>query len=481
MNLRKTFRSTSKKDTLNFTSAESATHVGPQNVTRITKNNSVSIRFKSLWSDNSITKSHGKVKFHSESACKSSSKGSNKNSLIAAIGFVIQVVQNLIHASEKILRHFIQRSIDTFGACISLNCFKARLKQPIVKIRENPSCKEPTLGTDSTNKQNINPKQTVNLEIQSGINVFAHLSCREIVLQELENSAKPMDVNEICAFVNKLVLYTGDREQIYKLVAKAIYDDISARRLNSKFERVVLDCFQISDSKHISAKSKQPVIPSSHSHHQTGTIKDAILIVLYNHDKPIHYREICQRIIKANLYEFNAIDPSKSVLTVIDREIKAFGDKSVIERVKPGWYKIRGTQSTTLGSDNQTNNINQKRKLTLYEAVIIVLEAAGEPLSGAEITNRIIISGLCTFKTSTPVKSVIAKISSRIKSEGDKSEVVRLAKGTYYLRSLLTDEQKEKIEKVKPSEFKITRELTEVIKIESEKTDKPLKLKVLTN
>ena len=350
-----------------------------------------------------------------------------------------------------------------------------------MKISDNPSCKEPTQGANSTNKQNINPKLTENLEIQSGINVFAHLSCREIVLQELENSAKPMDVNEICAFVNKLVLYTGDREQIYKLVAKAIYDDISARGVNSKFERVVLDCFQIRDSKHIRAKSKQPFTPSSHSHHQAGTIKDAILIVLYNHDKPIHYREICQRIIKANLYEFNAIDPSKSVLMVIDREIKAFGDKSVIERVKPGWYKIRGTQSTTPGSNNQTNKINQKRKLTLYEAVIIVLEAAGEPLSGTEITNRIIISGLCTFKTSTPEKSVIAKISSHIKLKGDKSEVVRIDRGFYYLRSLLPDEQKEKIEKAKPSEFKITRELTEVIKIESEQTKKPLKLKVLKN
>ena len=128
MNLRKTFRSTSKKDTLNFTSAESATHIGPQNVTRITKNSSVSIRFKSLKSDNSIAKSHSKVKFHSESAFKSSSKGSNKNSLIAVIGFAIQVVQNLIRVSEKITRHIIQRSIDTFGAYIPLNCFKARIK-----------------------------------------------------------------------------------------------------------------------------------------------------------------------------------------------------------------------------------------------------------------------------------------------------------------------------------------------------------------
>ena len=461
MNLRKTFRLASKKDTLNFTSAESATHIGPQNVTRITKNNSVSIHFKSLKCDNSIAKSHSKVKFHSESDCKSSSKGSNKNFLITVIGFAIQGTQNLIQANE-IARLIIQRSIDIFGAFIPLNCFKARLKQPIVKISDNLSCNEPTQGADSTNKQNINPKQTLNLEIQSGKNVFVHLSCREIVLQVLEYFAKPMDVNEICAFVNKLSLYTGDREQIYKLVAKAIYDVISARGMNSKFEKVALGCFQISDSKHIRAKSKQPVIPSSYSHHQARTIKDAILLVLYNHHIPIHYREICQRIIKANLYEFNAIDPSKSVLMVIDREIKTFGDKSVIERVKPGWYKIRGTQSTTLGSNNQTNNINQKRKLTLYEAVIIVLEAAGEPLSGVEITNRIIISGLCTFKTSTPVKSVIAKISSRIKSEGDKSEVVRLDKGIYYLRSLLTDEQKEKIETAKPSETKITRELTEV-------------------
>ncbi len=480
MNQHKSSKPASEKDSRNSISAELEMHISPQNDARITKNNSVSIRIKSLNSDNSIAKSHSKEKFHSESASKSNSKGSNKDFLIAANDFVIQGTQNLIHVYE-IARLIIQRSIDTFGAYIPLNFINAGLKLPIVEFSDNPSCNEPTQGVDSTNKQNINPMLTVNLVTQSGINVSAHLSCREIVLQVLENFAKPMDVNEICAKITELGLCIGDREQIYKLVSKAIYDDISARGLNSKFERIALGCFQIRDSKHIRAKSKQPFAPSSHSHHQAGTIKDAILFVLYNHDKPIHYREFCQRIIKANLYEFNAIDPSKSVLMVIDREIKAFGDKSVIERVKPGWYKIRGTQSTTLGSNNQANNVHQKGKLTLYEAVIIVLKAAGEPLSAVEITNRIIKFGLCTFKTSTPVKSVIAKISSHSRAKGDKSEVVRIDRGFYHLRNLLTDEQREKIETAKPSETKITRELIEVIKIESEQTDKPLKLEVLTN
>ena len=456
----------SQKDSRNSKSAESKTHNSPQIAVRITISKTDSNSNKSVKSDISIVKSDSREKSHSEATAKSNTKDSNQAALKAAIDSVIKGVHNMIDANE-IAEYINKRNLYTSGTYIPLNFMKAGLRVPIVEFSDNPSRNEPTQEADSTKEQNIIPQQIVDSVIKSIINESAHFDCRGFGLPALECAAKPISLDEICAKIIDSGCYSGDRELLYQLVAKAVYVDILVRGLNFSIEKVALGRFQIRNSKPISVKLKQPFIPSGYSHQSAGTIKDAVLIVLDNADTPLHYKEICQRIIKAKLYAFNAIDPSKSVCNAIDRDIKTFGDKSVFVNVKPGWYKIRGTQSTKLGSDNQTNNVHQQGKLTLFEAVIIVMEAAGGPLSLVEITNRIIKSGLYTFKTSTPVKSVTAKICSHISAKGDKSEIVRVAKGVYQLRSLLTEEQKEKIEKAKPSEFKIIEKTKKVVKIVS--------------
>ena len=466
MKKNKTSGLASEKDSRNSKSAESKMDISPQIAVRITISKTDSNSNKSVKSNISTAKSDSNEKSHSEATSKSNTKDSNKGALKAAIDFAKLGAQNKIHAKE-IAEYIIKRSLYTSETSIPLNFMKAGLRVPIVEFSDNPSRTESTQGADSTDEQNIIPQQIVDSVIKSIINESAHLGCRGFGLPALECAAKPIILDEICAEIIESGCYSGDRELLYQLVAKAIYVDILVRGLTFRIEKVALGRFQNRNSKPISVKFKQPFIPSGHSHLSTGTIKDAVLIVLGNADTPLHYKEICQRIIAAKLYEFNAIDPSKSVCNAIDRDIKTFGDKSVFVNVKPGWYKIRGIQSTKLGSDNQTNNVNQQGTLTLFEAVIIVMEAAGGPLSLVEITNRIIESGLYTFKTSTPVKSVTAKICSHISAKGDKSKIVRIAKGVYQLRNSLTDEQKEKIEKAKSSEFKIIEKTKKVVKIVS--------------
>ena len=163
----------------------------------------------------------------------------------------------------------------------------------------------------------------------------------------------------------------------------------------------------------------------------------------------MHYKEICQRIINDKLYKFQAVNPSISVLAIITRDINTYGEQSLIQQVIPGWYKIQGNQSIKLDPNNQTNDANQVRKLTLYELAIKVLKEAGKPLSGEEITNRIIKSGLYSFNTPAPKKSVVGKICSHIRAKGDKSEIVRLAKDIYTLRDSQNTKQKKKIRKSK--------------------------------
>ena len=332
----------SEKDSRNSMSAESKTHNSPQNAVQITISKTDSNSNKSVKVNISIVKSDSNEKSHSEAASKSNAKDSNQAALKAAIDFVIKGVHNTIDANE-IAEYINKCNLYTSGTNVPLNFMKAGLRVPIVEFSDNPSRNEPTQGADSTNEQNIIPQQIVDSVIKSIINESAHLSCREFALPALENAAKPISLDEICAKVIESGFYTGDRELLYKLVAKAIYVDLLVRGLNFRIEKVALCRFQNRNSKPISVKFKQPFFPSGYSLQTAGTIKDAVLIVLDNADQPLHYKEICQRIIAAKLYEFNAIDPSKSVRNAIDRVIKTFGDKSVIVSVKPGWYKIRGS------------------------------------------------------------------------------------------------------------------------------------------
>ena len=448
MKHRKQFELASEMNSRNATAAESKTHISPQSAARMTKNNTDSTRKNSVKSDDAMAQSQSNTKSHAKSASKPNPKESNKDPLNQIIDFAKQGTQNWLHANEFV-GHVIQCNFYTLGVYIPLNLMKTGLSLPTMVFVDNPSCNQQKQGADSTKKQNVKSKLTLNSVLQSRLSKDAQLSCSELALKTLQNSAKPMHLDEICAKVIELGSLTGDSDLIYKLVANVIHDDITARGVNSKFEKVANSRFQIRNSRHIKVKLKQPLKPASRPLYKIGTIKDAIVWVLRQVNKPMHYKEICQRIIKDKLYKFQAVNPSISVLAIITRDINTYGEQSLIQQVKPGWYKIQGNQSIKLDPNNQTNDTNQVRKLNLYELAIKVLKEAGKPLSGEEITNRIIKSGLYPFNTSAPKKSVVGKICSHIRAKGDKSEIVRLAKGIYTLRNSENTKQKKKIRKSK--------------------------------
>ena len=72
-------------------------------------------------------------------------------------------------------------------------------------------------------------------------------------------------------------------------------------------------------------------------------------------------------------------------------------------------------------------------ELTWPQAIQKVLSSSPNPLHYSEITERIISDGLRHNLGATPAATVIALISSSIKSKGSGSPYVRTAKGTYML------------------------------------------------
>lgn len=69
------------------------------------------------------------------------------------------------------------------------------------------------------------------------------------------------------------------------------------------------------------------------------------------------------------------------------------------------------------------------------DAITIVLAEAKEPLHYSEITERILARGLKTTAGATPDQTVNAQISASIKRDGAVSPFLRVAKGTFTLRS----------------------------------------------
>lgn len=74
-------------------------------------------------------------------------------------------------------------------------------------------------------------------------------------------------------------------------------------------------------------------------------------------------------------------------------------------------------------------------ELTWRKAIDRVLSASATPLHYNEITERIIAEGLRRSLGATPAATVNAQISASIKHDGDSSPYIRVAKGTFALRS----------------------------------------------
>lgn len=81
--------------------------------------------------------------------------------------------------------------------------------------------------------------------------------------------------------------------------------------------------------------------------------------------------------------------------------------------------------------------MGQNQPISWQQAIQRVLSESDDPLNSADITDRILTSGLRAKTGATPVATVNAIISSSIKSKGDGSPYVRVGKGLFALKTRL--------------------------------------------
>lgn len=72
--------------------------------------------------------------------------------------------------------------------------------------------------------------------------------------------------------------------------------------------------------------------------------------------------------------------------------------------------------------------------LSWHEAVVKALDGEREPLSCADIAQKIVDLGLRTKVGATPKNTVAARISTSLREDGDGSPFERVGPGLYRLR-----------------------------------------------
>jgi len=80
-------------------------------------------------------------------------------------------------------------------------------------------------------------------------------------------------------------------------------------------------------------------------------------------------------------------------------------------------------------------------EISWKDAIITVLKESREPLHYQEVTERILSGGLKKTAGATPAATVNAQIAASIKHDGTASPFIRVAKGTFTLRSGIAGRQ----------------------------------------
>lgn len=169
---------------------------------------------------------------------------------------------------------------------------------------------------------------------------------------------------------------------------------------------------------------------------------DAARQVLADDPTPLHYRDICERVLAAGLWKTNGKTPWETVSARLAVDLK-LGDGSYFVRPSPGHYtlnedfdpNVRATRKKDRASMGVSSTVANAPQVGLLEAIRVVLSEAGEPLHYKAIMRQILRKGLWSSNSSRPWDAVTSVLSTELKRNGANSAFRRVGRGTYDLNS----------------------------------------------
>ncbi len=161
------------------------------------------------------------------------------------------------------------------------------------------------------------------------------------------------------------------------------------------------------------------------------SLKEAVAQVLREANEPIHYREICKRVIASGLWNSSGKTPEATVSATLASNKRTFA------RVSPGVYEIK----SKLAPSEIAPQAKPVSPLTYLDAAEMVLrqETDGIGMHYRDITNKALKRKLITTKGLTPDATMSAQLVTDIQRRLDRGDAPRFTKVGRGLYSLVSE------------------------------------------
>ena len=180
-------------------------------------------------------------------------------------------------------------------------------------------------------------------------------------------------------------------------------------------------------------------------------VRDAVILVLKESDKPLHSEEITNRILSRHLWKTSGKTPAATVDARISSDIKKNGDASPFMRHAPSTFGLKETKpSSQMAADAQheppniqTAKATKRNLLSFTDSAQKVLEqfADSQPMHYRTITEKAREMGWLLSKGKTPEATMYAQILTSIKRskhQGEQPRFTRHGKGLVGLSKWMT-------------------------------------------
>jgi restriction system protein len=173
-------------------------------------------------------------------------------------------------------------------------------------------------------------------------------------------------------------------------------------------------------------------------------VQDAAIQILKDAGKPLHAKEIAERIMEAGLWASDGKTPEATVSARLYSDIKKHGDQSAFVKVAPQTFFLRDTQIVAV-CDAKEPESKSESTLASSEGTYSFLDAAEKVLDQfgnrnsmhyRDITDRAMSQGWLNTSGKTPEATMNAQLVTelkRAKASGEPGRFVRTSPGYYSL------------------------------------------------
>ncbi len=172
------------------------------------------------------------------------------------------------------------------------------------------------------------------------------------------------------------------------------------------------------------------------------SVLTAVETILTEVGKPLHYREITERILQSNLWISEGDTPDATVNARLSVDIKKHGQNSRFQRTDKGIFALRTwglpeyhpvsekPEPKTESDQKRSTYTDFHKTLTFSDAAAYVLEhfGNGKPMHYRDVTKKALELGLLNTMGQTPEATLYAQVLTEIARQTKRGETPRFVK-----------------------------------------------------